>query len=200
MSDLDEFMEFNRDNDVYHTFINENGASELDNYEAYIDQKMKSKIDGIDNLRITNVKTIEEIDKGVTVTESINDTYGNTSQLIKSDIVHVPDLSLNSTFDNDFEPPEEIFEENCMLSLRWSTCLQVILFGLILLLLIANVYSHIRHHTYRELLINRTHEIYLKPLASECEAIVSGLFSSSTCNPCLGGIKKFVCYPSYFYY
>lgn len=115
--------------------------------------------------------------------------------------MNVPDLAFNSTFDKDpdeVEGPIMHADDKSTEQYSSNMFLYVIIFGFISLLLVVNVYTHLRFSMHPEISWTGSGEIDLLS-NSKCQEIVSSLSGSSTCNPCNGGLSKFVCYPSYIF-
>jgi hypothetical protein len=108
----------------------------------------------------------------------------------------VPDLAFNSTFDKDADMMHAHDKSTEQYPLH--IFLYIIIFGFISLLLVVNVYTHLRFSMHPEISWTGSVEIDLVS-NSKCQEIVSSLSGSSTCNPCNGGLSKFVCYPSYIF-
>lgn len=129
--------------------------------------------------------------------------------LDKDDDIHqsqemdVSDLAFNSMFDKDvdvMEGPTSMRHEddNSMEQIQFRFLFYLLIFGFISLLLVVNVYAHLRFSMHPEISWNGTGEIDLLS-SSECQKVLGSLSGSSTCNPCNGGLSKFVCYPSYIF-
>ena len=115
--------------------------------------------------------------------------------------IDIPDLAFNSTFDKDVDEikgsmSHEDDKSTGEVHLRFF--LYLVIFGFISLLLVVNVYVHLRFSMHPEISWTGTGEIDLLS-SSECQKVLISLSGSSTCNPCNGGLSKFVCYPSYIF-
>jgi hypothetical protein len=130
------------------------------------------------------------------------DDVMNASRENSTDVsIDIPDLAFNSTFDKDVDEIKGSIsheDDKCTKEVQLSFFLYLIIFGFISLLLLVNVYVHLRFSMHPEISWTGTGEIDLLS-SSECQRVFISLSGSSTCNPCNGGLSKFVCYPSYIF-